>query len=113
MDAQIALTKDRLTQLDSITLNIGQHVADTLGTMFNGLISGTLKGVDILKAATGLIGNIVTDIFGQMIKKKLSFETTLFTNLRGLAPQMQSAFAAGGGAPDFFLKDYRARYRTE
>src|SRR5581483_1434801 len=87
---QIEVAQAQMQHLGDVTIDIGQHVTDTMKTIFDGLISGTLKGVDVVKAATGFVGNIVTDIFSQVIKKKLSFETTLLSNVQGLPSQINS-----------------------
>ena len=65
--------------------------------MFTALISGTLKAVDVGKAATGTLGRIASDIFSQTIKDKLKFELNLFNNLKQLPTQMNNALASGGG----------------
>src|SRR5581483_5822929 len=95
INKQIEVLQTKLNHLDDVTLDIGQHVTNTLKTMFDGLISGTLKGFDVLKATSGLIGNIFTDLFSQVLKKKLSFETTLISNVQGLPNQLNSAIASG------------------
>src|SRR5207245_1088265 len=60
-NAQIATAQAQLYKVGTLTLNLGSHIANTLSTMFNALISGTLRAVDIGKAAIGFIGNVVTD----------------------------------------------------
>jgi hypothetical protein len=97
-DAQILNAQAQLQSLDSITLDIGKHIGQTLSDVFTAMISGTLKGIDVAKVAAGTLGRIATDIFQQVITKKLSFETTLFSNLQSLPGQASSVVAAGAAS---------------
>src|SRR5574341_1245522 len=92
---EIELLEIRQRKLGEVTINVGQHVGQTLNDIFTAMINGTLKSVDVGRAAVGTIGRIITDIFTQTIKNKLSFEFTLLTNMRGLPGQMNGALASG------------------
>jgi hypothetical protein len=98
IDAQITNAQLQLQKLGSVTVDIGQHIGNTLNDIFTALITGTLKSVDVGKSALATVGRIATDIFQQAITKKLSFETTLFQNIQGLPGQANSALAAGAAA---------------
>jgi len=96
-DAQILNAQTALQRIGTISIDIGGHVARSLDDIFTALISGTLKAVDIGKAATATLGRIVTDIFSQTIRDKLKFELNLFNNLRTLPGQANNALLSGGG----------------
>jgi hypothetical protein len=98
IDKQTAVYQTRLEQIGKATVDIGRHIGDTLNDIFTALITGTLKSVDISKAALATVGRIATDIFQQAITRKLSFEIQLFNNLRGLPGQATAALSAGAVA---------------
>src|SRR5207249_7464572 len=85
----------KMQNLGKITIDIGKSIADTLADIAFGLASGTLKGFDILKTAGSAALRLVTDIFRQTLQQKLSFEVTLFNNLKGLPAQANAALATG------------------
>lgn len=96
-EQKIRNTQTALSRLGQVTIDIGSHVGRTLDDIFTAMIQGTLKAVDVGKAAVSTIGRIVTDIFSQTIKDKLKFELNLFNNLQQLPGQATNAVAAGGG----------------
>ena len=91
------MLKPHLSKIGQISVDIGQHVGNTLNDIFTALITGTLKSVDIGKSALATLGRIVTDAFSQIMQKKLSFELDLFSNMRNLPGQATNAITSGGG----------------
>ena len=94
---RIDIAQTQFQRLGTVSINIGEHVARSLDDIFTALITGTLKAVDIGKAATATLGRIVTDIFSQTIRDKLKFELNLFNNLQQLPGQANNALLSGGG----------------
>jgi hypothetical protein len=94
---EIEILELQAQRAGTVTAHIGSEVVRTLDDLFSSLISGTLKAVDVGNAATATLGRIVTDIFSQTIKQKLSFELNLFNNMRQLPGQANNALLSGGG----------------
>jgi hypothetical protein len=84
-----------LSRVGAKTIDVGRAVVDTLADMATGLATGTLKGLDVLKAAGSAGLRFFVDILRQTLAQKLSFEINLLGNLQGLPGQMQGALAGG------------------
>jgi hypothetical protein len=96
-NAQIKLVETQIQQLGTVTVNVGQTIANSVGDAFEGVILGTRKLADIGK---GLMAALLRDIgsfFSQALIKKLGFENILLTNATQIGPQIAGAVSSGGG----------------
>jgi hypothetical protein len=100
-EAQISNVELQLRRLGTVTVNIGQTIAQAIGDAFQGVILGTSKLADVGKNFLAALIRDVASFFTQMLIKKAGFESLLLSNVNGFMPQLSSAIGAalpGSGA---------------
>jgi hypothetical protein len=95
---QIQNTEEQLRRLGTVSVNVGQTIAQSLGDAFQGVILGTSKLADVGKNFLAALVRDVSTFFTQLLLKKSGFETLLLSNASGFVPQLTAAIGGASGS---------------
>lgn len=96
---QTGATLRETIRSQEVTLNLGREISRGIGDAFMGVILGTSTLGEVGKNFMNAMLRSVVQFFADVFVKKLSFESLVFSNLKGFAPQANAALAAGAGIP--------------